>query len=238
MTRGHNIRSSKSCGVIDTPISVFQIIGPVMVGPSSSHTAGAARLGNIARRICGAEPVKVDFFLHGSFARTWQGHGTGKALLAGILGMDPADERIRDSFHYAVQAGMEYNFHTADLGQIHPNSVKIVMQTADGRLWEMLGSSVGGGKVLVSSINGMDMEFSGEYPTIITRHLDQPGVVAQVSEIVSRRGINIAFLKVFRPSRGGDASMVIECDQEAGADLLDEIRALKAIKEVVFIDAR
>ncbi len=208
-----------------------------MVGPSSSHTAGAARLGNIARRICGEQPVKVDFFLHGSFARTWQGHGTGKALLAGIMGMGPADERIKDSFDYAVQAGLEYNFHTADLGQIHPNSVKIVMQTADGRLWEMLGSSVGGGKVLVSSINGMDMEFSGEYPTIITRHLDQPGVVAQVSEIISRRGINIAFLKVFRSSRGSDASMVIECDQEAGTDLLDEIRWLQAIREVIFIEA-
>lgn len=223
--------------MIDTSIGVFQIIGPVMVGPSSSHTAGAARLGNIARRICGEQPVKVDFFLHGSFARTWQGHGTGKALLAGIMGMGPADERIKDSFDYAVQAGLEYNFHTADLGQIHPNSVKIVMQTADGRLWEMLGSSVGGGKVLVSSINGMDMEFSGEYPTIITRHLDQPGVVAQVSEIISRRGINIAFLKVFRSSRGSDASMVIECDQEAGTDLLDEIRWLQAIREVIFIEA-
>lgn len=223
--------------MINTSISVFQIIGPVMVGPSSSHTAGAARLGNIARRICGSQPVRVDFFLHGSFAQTWQGHGTGKALLAGLMGMEPADERIKDSFDYAAQAGVEYSFHTADLGQVHPNSVKIVMHTADGRTWEMLGSSIGGGKVLVSSVNGMDIEFSGEYPTVITRHFDQPGVVAQVSEIVARHGINIAFLKVFRSSRGSDASMVIECDQEAGDDLLDEIRALKAVKEVIFIDA-
>ena len=217
--------------------SVFQIIGPVMVGPSSSHTAGAARLGNIARRICDEEPVRVDFYLHGSFARTWKGHGTGKALLGGIMGMDPADERIADSFYLAAETGMQYNFHTADLGEVHPNSVKIVMQTADGRIWEMLGSSIGGGKVMVSSINGMDIEFSGDYPTIITFHRDQPGAVAQVSEILSRHSINIAFLKVFRSSRGSDACMVIECDQEAEPDLLEQIKALQAIKEVMFINA-
>jgi len=207
-----------------------------MVGPSSSHTAGAARLGYIARRICGEEPVKVDFFLHGSFARTWKGHGTGKALLGGIMGMGPDDERIKESFNYAAQAGLEYNFHTADLGDVHPNSVKITMQTADGRIREMLGSSIGGGKVLVSSINGMEIEFSGEYPTIITRHRDQPGVVARVTEIVSQYDINIAFLKVFRTSRGSDASMVIECDHKAPVQLLDEIKALKVVKEVMFID--
>ena len=223
--------------MITTSIGVFQVIGPVMVGPSSSHTAGAARLGNIARRICGQEPVRVDFFLHGSFARTWKGHGTGKALLGGIMGMEPDDERIPDSFRYAADANLEFNFHTADLGQIHPNSVKIVMQTADGRLWEMLGSSIGGGKVLISSINGLEIQFSGDYPTIITFHQDQPGVVARVSEVISRHEINIAFLKVFRQSRGSDASMVIECDQEAGEDLLNEIRALPAVKEVMFIDS-
>ena len=217
--------------------SVFQIIGPVMVGPSSSHTAGAARLGNIARCICDEEPVRVDFYLHGSFARTWKGHGTGKALLGGIMGMDPADERIADSFYLAAETGMQYNFHTADLGEVHPNSVKIVMQTADGRIWEMLGSSIGGGKVTVSSINGMDIEFSGDYPTVITFHRDQPGAVAQVSEILSHHNINIAFLKVFRSSRGSDASMVIECDQEVEPELLEEIKALQVIKEVMFINA-
>lgn len=217
--------------------SIFQIIGPVMVGPSSSHTAGAARLGNIARRICGKEPIRVDFYLHGSFAKTWKGHGTGKALLGGIMSMDPADERIADSFHLATKAGLQYSFHTTDLGEVHPNSVKIVMQRADGRILEMLGSSVGGGKVIVSSINGMDIEFSGDYPTIITFHKDQPGAVAQVSEILSRHSINIAFLKVFRSSRGSDASMVIECDQEAEPDLLKQIIALQAIKEVMFINA-
>lgn len=208
-----------------------------MVGPSSSHTAGAARLGNIARHICGEEPVQVDFYLHGSFARTWKGHGTGKALLGGIMGMEPADDRIADSFHLATEAGLQYRFHTTDLGEVHPNSVKIVMQTADGRIWEMLGSSIGGGKVTVSSINNMEIEFSGDYPTIITFHRDQSGAVAQVSKIISYYNINIAFLKVFRSSRGSDASMVIECDQEAKPDLLDEIRALQVIKEVMFINA-
>ena len=217
--------------------SIFQIIGPVMVGPSSSHTAGAARLGNIAWRICGEQPVRVDFYLHGSFARTWKGHGTGKALLGGIMGMDPADERIADSFYLATEAGLQYNFHTADLGEVHPNSVKIVMQRADGRILEMMGSSIGGGKVVVSSINGMDIEFSGDYPTIITFHRDQPGAVAQVSEILSHHNVNIAFLKVFRSSRGSDASMVIECDQEVEPEILDEIKALQVIKEVMFINA-
>ncbi len=194
-------------------------------------------MGNIARRICVEEPVRVDFYLHGPFAKTWKGHGTGKALLGGIMGMDPADERIADSFHLATEAGLQYSFHTADLGEVHPNSVKIVMQTADGRIWEMMGSSVGGGKVIISSLNGMDIEFSGDYPTIITFHRDQPGAVAQVSEIISHHNINIAFLKVFRSSRGSDASMVIECDQEAEPDLLEQIKALQVVKEVMFINA-
>ena len=222
--------------MINTAVSIFEIIGPVMVGPSSSHTAGAARIGNIARRICARDIKRVDFYLHGSFARTYKGHGTGKALLGGILGMSASDERIRDSYQLARAAGIDFEFHTVDLGDAHPNTVKIIMQATDGETFEVTGSSIGGGKVVITSINDMVVEFTGQYPTIITNHLDKPGVVAHVTSMLSNNGINIAFLKVFRQARGSQASMVIETDQEVGNDVLAELGALPSMSRIVFID--
>lgn len=222
--------------MIKTSVSIFEIIGPVMVGPSSSHTAGAARLGQIARRVCGKEIKHVDFYLHGSFARTYKGHGTGKALLGGILGMNASDERIRDSYKYAGKMGVDFEFHTVDLGDVHPNTVKISMHTVDGEICELTGSSIGGGKVRVTSINDMVVEFTGQYSTIITSHIDQPGVVARVTSTLSRHGINIAFLKVFRQARGRQASMVIETDQEVNKIVLEELGALPNMNRIVFID--
>lgn len=217
-------------------VGIFDVIGPVMVGPSSSHTAGAARLGNIASRICGKDLYKVDFYLHGSFAKTYEGHGTGKALLGGILGMLPSDERIRDSEIIAKEKGLEYAFHPTDLGDVHPNTVKIIMYTNDGNLCEVIGSSVGGGNILITSINGMDMQFSAGYPTIITKHIDKPGIVAQVTSILSNHNINIAFLKVFRKSRGSEASMVIETDQKIDTVIIKELENMSGIKKVIFVD--
>ncbi len=216
--------------------SIFDIIGPVMVGPSSSHTAGAAKLANIARRICGEKIRKVDFYLHGSFAETCRGHGTNQALLGGILGMNAADERIRDSFEYARDFGVEYDFHFADLGDVHPNTVKIVMTCTDGSVCEMIGASIGGGEVRISSINNTHIEFSGQYPTIITVHQDKPGIVAQVSTVFAKHKVNIAFLKVFRQWRGSEASMVLETDEEVSQTMLDEISLIPEIIKIVFID--
>ncbi len=217
-------------------ISLFDVIGPVMVGPSSSHTAGAARLGNIARRIAGGDIQAIDFYLHGSFAQTYKGHGTDKALLGGVMGMAPSDEGIRDSFAIAEAAGIKYCFQPLDLGNQHPNTVKIVIHQHNGDSCSIVGSSVGGGKILVNEIDGWVMEFSGDYPTIISQHHDEPGVVARVSSVLAAGGINIAFLKVFRQVRSGEASMVIETDQKVDNYILEQLQDLKGINKIRFID--
>lgn len=217
-------------------VSLFDVIGPVMIGPSSSHTAGAARLGNIARRICGQDFERAEFLLHGSFARTGKGHGTEKALLGGVMGFKPSDERIKDSLALAERQGLAFSFAEADLGDRHPNSVKIILHSGASEC-SVIGSSIGGGKILINEIDDMAIEFSGEYPTIITRHRDEPGVVAQVSEILSQHGINIAFLKVFRQYRAGEASMVIETDQQVGREILDRLEMAEGIIKVKFVDA-
>lgn len=217
-------------------VSLFDVIGPVMVGPSSSHTAGAVRLGNIARRICQIQPRRVEFYLHGSFARTYQGHGTDKALVGGILGLPPDDERLRDSYQLALQNNMEYAFFTEDLGDVHPNTVRIVSFLPDGSRSEMVGSSTGGGKVLITRVNDMAVRFTGQYPTLITRHLDQPGMVAQISSVLAKHLINIAFLEVFRSARGSLASMVIETDQTVNSEIVQELINLAGVQEVLLID--
>ncbi len=216
-------------------VSLFDVVGPVMIGPSSSHTAGAARLGNMARRICGHGFQKVELLLHGSFAHTGKGHGTEKALLGGVLGFKASDERIRDSFALAEQQGVTFSFAEIDLGEQHPNSVKIIFH--DGKTTcSIIGSSIGGGKLLIKEIDGMALEFSGEYPTLITRHHDEPGVVAKVSAILSQYGVNIAFLKVFRQYRAGEASMVIETDQPVEPEILAQLEAVEGINRVIFVD--
>ena len=217
-------------------IGIFDVLGPVMVGPSSSHTAGAVRLGNIAGRIAGDNIKQADFYLHGSFAKTRRGHGTDKALLGGVMGMAPDDERIRDAFSIAEKAGIVYEFHMTDLGNVHPNTARIVLKDQQDRIFEITGSSIGGGKVLVTSLNGMHVEFNGQYPTVITNHNDRPGVVANVSAVLSGHGINIAFLKVFRQLRGSEACMVIENDQGIAPHILEELRQLPDINNVTLVD--
>lgn len=215
---------------------IFDVIGPVMVGPSSSHTAGAARLGSIARRIHGKDLVRVDFYLHGSFAQTYRGHGTDRALLGGVLGFGPDDERIRDAFSYAREQKIEYHYHTVDLGDVHPNTVKIVLQDAEREKCAVVGSSTGGGNILITAINDIAVEFTGRYPTIITHHLDRPGVVARATTRLSENNINIAFLKVFRQARGSEACMVIETDQVIGKEVLTALEQVQGIYQVIFID--
>ncbi len=207
-----------------------------MVGPSSSHTAGAVKLGGVACKICSSEIKRVDFHLHGSFAETGEGHGTCKALLAGVLGMNTEDERIRDSYQLAVARGLEYHFYPTDLGNVHPNTVKIVTHCESGKINELVGSSIGGGEIKIHSINNTRVEFTGQYPTIITRQEDKPGVISRVTAVLGQHGINIAFLKVFRQSRGSMASMVIETDQHVDLEVIGEIEAVPEVQECIFID--
>lgn len=192
--------------------SVFDIVGPRMTGPSSSHTAGAVRIAYIARRLIGEEISRVHFTLYGSFAETGRGHGTDKALIGGMLGFATDDERIRDAYEYAKEQGMQVEFTFSDEPAEHPNTVKIEATDVNDRVTEVVGRSIGGGNILITEINELAVELSGDYPTLIVRHQDAPGVIAVVSQVLAQLNINIAFMRVFRHGRGRDAYMCIETD--------------------------
>lgn len=217
-------------------VGVFDILGPIMVGPSSSHTAGAARLGKVARSIAGGDIKKVIFLLHGSFGKTYKGHGTDRALVAGILGMEPSDLRLRDSLSIAKEKGIDIEFKETDLGDAHPNTVKFLITGKEGRKYEMIGSSIGGGSIEVSEVNGEKVEFTGAYPTIIISHVDVPGVVSNVTSLLYDNAINIAFMKVFRSQKGKEATMVFEVDNEVTNNIIDEIKVLESINKVIRIN--
>lgn len=203
--------------------SVFDIIGPRMTGPSSSHTAGAVRLAHIARKIAEEDVAEAAFTLYGSFAETGKGHGTDKALVAGVLGMDPDDPRIKDAFLVAREHGVPVSVEWSDEPPKHPNTARIVITGSDGQITDVVGESVGGGNIRITQINGLEVEFSGEYPTLIFQHDDKPGVIAEVSQVLARLSVNIAFMRVFRHGRGEDAYMTIETDQPVTKEMLGMI---------------
>lgn len=218
-------------------IGIFDVLGPIMIGPSSSHTAGAARLGKIARTIVN-KPIKdVTFLLHGSFKETYKGHGTNRALVAGILGMMPDDERLRDALLIAEKEGLEVHFLPADLGQVHPNTVKILMTDCDDINWEVLGSSIGGGLVEIYEINGNKVKITGEYPTIITCHDDIPGTVSKVSTLFYDNDINIAHMTLVRSQKGKDATMTFEVDNNVSEELIAAIKAVEGVNRVILINS-
>lgn len=217
-------------------MNIIDVIGPVMIGPSSSHTAGAVRLGLIARSILGAPIKKAEIFLHGSFAETYKGHGTDVALLAGLMYWLPDDERIPRAMEYAEKIGLEYNFHKDDLGShAHPNTVMFMLYGVNGSYTEVTGSSIGGGQVLITNIDGMDVEFSGKLHALITRHVDKRGVINMISGILADAGINIATMRLFRADKGGVASLLIECDQEVPTGVVGMIQSLESIINVKFV---
>lgn len=213
----------------------FDIIGPVMVGPSSSHTAGAVHIGLIARALAPDRPVKAIVGLAGSFAKTGKGHGTDKAILAGLLGFQPDDERIKDSWELARQAGLVAEFQQIDLPGSHPNTAVIELVSADGKTTIVRGASTGGGRILIESVNNLAVSFNGDYPTLLISHLDAPGLVSGVTSQLSEAAINIASMKVFRARRGGAAVMVIETDQPVGEQLRSKIKAINGIFSVSLI---
>ena len=216
--------------------SVFDIIGPIMIGPSSSHTAGAARLGKIARIIAQGEIREVEFLLHGSFAATYKGHGTDRALVAGMLLMEPCDERLRDSLDIAKEMGIVINFTKTDLGEVHPNTVKIIMTKEDNEKVVVTGSSIGGGNIVITEVDGESLEFTGEYPTIIIKHKDAPGAVCSVTSILYEKKVNIAFLKVYRDKKGDMASMVFETDTAITQDIIEKISDIDFVSGVKLIN--
>ena len=214
----------------------FDILGPIMIGPSSSHTAGAARLGKLAGSIADGPVKKVTFLLHGSFAKTYRGHGTDRALVAGILGIDPWDEQLRDSIDIAEERGIEIKFQEADLGDVHPNTVKFIIEKEDGDIVTVMGSSIGGGSVVITEVNGEEIEFTGEYPTIIIHHKDLPGMISKVTRLLYEKEINIAFMKVFRTVKGSSANMIFETDNEIPENIVEAILAVENIEKVKVIN--
>ena len=217
--------------------SVFDVIGPVMVGPSSSHTAGAVRLGALARAIAGGDVHTARVTLHGSFASTGRGHGTDVALVAGLLGFSPDDPRIPDAFAHADAVGTEVTFVTGDLGDVHPNTARIEIVTADDTPVLVQGSSVGAGDVEITLIDDFPVRLTGELPALGVVHQDQPGVVAAVSARLAAGTINIASMQVFRERRGARALMVIETDDPVGDDVAGGIAALPGVVTVRVVPA-
>lgn len=216
---------------------IFDIIGPIMIGPSSSHTAGAVRIGKVCRDILGQKAVKADIGLAGSFALTYKGHGTDKALIAGILGMLPDDERIRNSLKLAKKAGLEYSFSEVKLGRVHPNTVRVHLLGERKSECTVQAASVGGGNILVTRLNGIDTEFTGEQDTLIIPHRDVPGTIAHVTAMVADSGINIGNFRLSRPNKGYQAVMTIEVDGEVNENLVTRLKELPDIINVVHLRA-
>jgi L-serine dehydratase len=210
-------------------MNVFDILGPVMIGPSSSHTAGAARIGGVARALLGAPAVRAEILLHGSFAKTYRGHGTDKALIAGIMGMAPDDARIRRAPELARENGLRVSIAAGEIAGAHPNTARVTLTDAKGRSVTVVGSSVGGGSILVTEVNGMDVSFTGQHTTLIVLHRDTPGTIAEVTEVLAAEGVNICNFRLSRRCRGGEAVMTIEIDGAFGGDVNERIACLPNI---------
>lgn len=216
-------------------MNLFDIIGPVMVGPSSSHTAGAVRIGYIAYRLLGEPVKKAEIFLHGSFLATGKGHGTDRALVAGLMGMQTDDERIPNSFQIARDRGMEILFDGIELREAHPNSVQMFLTGEKGKKLDIVASSLGGGRIKVCSINGMEANFTAEYPTLILHNMDMPGIVTEATAALACEHINIAMMQLYRSKRGSNAVMILECDGEIPPRAIEKMYHIPGILNVTYL---
>ena len=217
-------------------MDLFDIIGPVMVGPSSSHTAGAARIGKITRMLLGSRPVSARIGLYGSFQKTYLGHGTDKALVAGLLGMKPDDLGIPDSFAIADNQGLTFHFHTVSLRDAHPNTAVVEVESADGKKLTIQAASTGGGRIRVDRLDGVEVNFTGMFNTLVIRHQDVAGELSRILNELSVGGINIANMRLSRDRRGGDGLTVVETDQKVPADALERLRAVYGVQTVTYYE--
>lgn len=218
-------------------ISVFDVLGPKMIGPSSSHTAGAAIIAHLAHKMIAPPLKKVEFTLYGSFAKTYHGHGTDRALLGGIIGFTADDARIRDSFKIAKERGLDYKFIPCTTEtDVHPNTVDILMENAGGQVMTVRGESLGGGKVRISQINRVDVDFTGAYSTAIVIQQDKPGVIAHIAKVFSDRGVNIAFMRLFREDKGDVAYTIVETDGRFPEGITEHLRDNKNIHDVMILE--
>lgn len=218
-------------------ISIFDVIGPVMVGPSSSHTSGAAAISWMARQIFSGKPVKVTFTLYGSFAETYKGHGTDRALIGGMLGYKSDDVRIRNAYEHARKNRLEVEFKVdRETSVSHPNTVDVVMEAADGHTLLIRGESLGGGRVRIRRLNQIEVDFTGEYSTVIIGHQDKTGTVAYITKCLAEDSVNVATLKLFRKEKGKDAFTVIETDSFVSEELKNKILQYESVKSVDLIE--
>lgn len=217
--------------------SIFDIIGPIMIGPSSSHTAGAARLGKMARCIFGNTPKKVEMTLYGSFAKTYKGHGTDRALLGGLLGFKEDDKRIRNAKEFADEAGLDYTFIESPLDIGHPNVVKFDLYGDNNRHMSVVGRSIGGGQIMITEVDGNDMSITGDEFTLVVFHEDRPGAISLISQALSESDINIASMRVFRKGKYKDAVMVITTDSVVNPITVQFMRECPGIQDVMTFEA-
>lgn len=219
-------------------MDLFDLIGPVMIGPSSSHTAGAARIGLTTRMLLGEELVRADIGLHGSFAKTYRGHGTDRALVGGLMGMHVDDERLRDSLTIAREAGLIVHFQQINIRGAHPNTVRLTVTGASGRMLVIEAASVGGGNIEVHKIDGLGVNFTGKENTLIIRHTDVTGAIASITGTLARKNVNIANMQGYRRQQGGDAMIVMELDGVPDQESMDIIDSLPGVQGVTFLARR
>ena len=219
-------------------MDLFDLIGPVMIGPSSSHTAGAARIGLTARLLLNEDVVRSEIGFHGSFAKTYRGHGTDRAIVGGLMGMAVDDARLRDSLSLAEKSGMDVIFDTVNIRGAHPNTVRLTLTGASGKELTMEAASVGGGNIEIHMLNGLNVDFTGKEHTLIIHQKDAPGVIAAVTGALAGQEINIANMQVYRRKAGADAMMVLELDGVPENYVLESLRHLKSVQNVTFLQRR
>ncbi len=215
-------------------MNIFDIVGPVMVGPSSSHTAGAVKIGYVSRKLLGENIREVHILLYGSFLATGRGHGTDRAIVAGLLGMLPDDDRVPYSMEEAEKQNMKVTFGEAVLKEAHPNTAVLQMKGESGRELEVVAASLGGGRIKICMIDGLDANFTAEHPTLIVHNQDQPGHVAEVTSMLSHKAINIATMQLYRDGRGGNAVMILECDKEIPEEAIKWLKHLEGVNKVTY----
>ena len=219
-------------------MDIFDILGPVMVGPSSSHTAGAARIGAMARTLLGEEVADAKLHLYGSFAETGKGHGTDRALVAGVLGLREDDDRLPNAFAIAAERGLKYSFSEEEMRDVHENTVRMTFNMTDGSVQIVTGSSIGGGQILITSINGFDVEYTAQSNAIIIAQYDRKGVISHVTGALAEHDINIGVMRLSRRARGDVACTIIEVDAHISPNIVAELRALPDIISVRAINVQ
>ena len=222
---------------MDTEMNLFDIIGPVMIGPSSSHTAGAARIGRVARLLLGEDVAEARVGLCGSFARTWRGHGTDRAIVGGLMDVAADDARLRDSLDEAKRRGLRVTFEEIQLKDAHPNTARLRLKGVTGRKIEVIGASVGGGSIEIREIDGMSLRVTAQKHTLIIAHRDTPGIIARVSSLLAGAPVNIATMQVSRSAAGGRAMTTMELDELPPDEIIAALKVMKGVESVTMLRA-